>query len=119
MKCGCGVWANGRVTRGYHFGLLALWTGARRVLPQRGACCRSAVHRWPTPTGWRPPSARGSSWSGRSTSGSRTDCRGGAGAGVGPRDYAWEMEVAMRVLQVAVAYTLCYRVQDSLLDVSP
>jgi len=39
------------------------------------------------------------------------DCRGGAGGGA--RDYAREMEVAVRVVQVAC--TLCQRVQDALL----
>jgi len=42
------------------------------------------------------------------------DCRGGAGGGA--RDYAREMEVAVRVVQVAC--TLCQRVQDSLLHPS-
>ncbi|KAF0933480.1 hypothetical protein E2562_018573 [Oryza meyeriana var. granulata] len=40
------------------------------------------------------------------------DCRGG-GIGGGGRDYAKEMEVAVRVVQAAC--TLCQRVQDSLL----
>lgn len=40
------------------------------------------------------------------------DCRGG-----GARDYAREMEVAVRVVQVAC--TLCQRVQDSLLRPGP
>ncbi|XP_062220642.1 PAP-specific phosphatase HAL2-like [Phragmites australis] len=40
------------------------------------------------------------------------DCRGGIGGG-GGRDYAREMEVAVRVVQLAC--TLCQRVQDSLL----
>lgn len=43
------------------------------------------------------------------------DCRGGGGGGV--RDYAREMEVAVRVVQVAC--TLCQRVQDSLLRPGP
>lgn len=42
------------------------------------------------------------------------DCRGGGlGGGSGRRDYAKEMEAAVRVVQVAC--TLCQRVQDSLL----
>jgi 3'(2'), 5'-bisphosphate nucleotidase len=42
------------------------------------------------------------------------DCRGGGlGGGASRRDYAKEMEAAVRVVQVAC--TLCQRVQDSLL----
>lgn len=56
MKCGCGVWANGRVTRGYHFGLLALWTGARRVLPCAVASSLSAARAAVVPCiAGRPP----------------------------------------------------------------
>lgn len=43
------------------------------------------------------------------------DCGGGVGGGA--RDYAREMEVAVRVVQVAC--TLCQRVQDSLLRPGP
>ena len=46
------------------------------------------------------------------------DCRGGGlGGGGGKRDYAKEMEAAVRVVQVAC--TLCQRVQDSLLLADP
>jgi 3'(2'), 5'-bisphosphate nucleotidase len=46
------------------------------------------------------------------------DCRGGGlGGGGGRRDYAKEMEAAVRVVQVAC--TLCQRVQDSLLLAGP
>jgi 3'(2'), 5'-bisphosphate nucleotidase len=46
------------------------------------------------------------------------DCRGGGlGGGGGKKDYAKEMEAAVRVVQVAC--TLCQRVQDSLLLADP
>ncbi|KQK01243.1 PAP-specific phosphatase HAL2-like [Brachypodium distachyon] len=45
------------------------------------------------------------------------DCRGGGLGGGGRRDYAKEMEAAVRVVQVAC--TLCQRVQDSLLLANP
>jgi 3'(2'), 5'-bisphosphate nucleotidase len=46
------------------------------------------------------------------------DCRGGlGGSGWGGRDYAREMDTAVRVVQLAC--TLCQRVQGSLLRPSP
>lgn len=69
-----------------------------------------------------PPSAAPSPSLGRLRVGTdrewQWDCRGGGlGGGGGRRDYAREMEAAVRVVQVAC--TLCQRVQDSLLLAGP
>ena len=88
----------------------------------------------PSPSTWRgrgqrsrcaqasPPSAAPPPSLGRLRMGTehalQWDCRGGGlGGGGGKRDYAKEMEAAVRVVQVAC--TLCQRVQDSLLLTDP
>jgi 3'(2'), 5'-bisphosphate nucleotidase len=87
------------------------WTAA--AAPEWGVhrrCCRG------TPLA-RPRAATSSLGAGQLRVGTEHgwlwDCRGGGGAG----DYAREMEVAVRVVQVAC--TLCQRVQDSLLRPGP
>lgn len=87
------------------------WTAA--AAPEWGVhrrCCRKAPLA-------RPRAATSSLGAGQLRVGTEHgwlwDCRGGGGAG----DYAREMEVAVRVVQVAC--TLCQRVQDSLLRPGP
>uniref|UniRef100_A0A0E0CST2 3'(2'),5'-bisphosphate nucleotidase n=1 Tax=Oryza meridionalis TaxID=40149 RepID=A0A0E0CST2_9ORYZ len=96
------------------------WDGRRpRPRPRRGApvvrrrC--SAPSSTPTPSAAAAPShlaAGGSPRVGTAEHDWVWDCRGG-GIGGGGRDYAREMEVAVRVVQAAC--TLCQRVQSSLL----